>query len=437
MNLKIGSLFSGGLGGLEYGLEAAGLGHTIWQCEIDPEARRNLRRHWPGVPQYDDVRTLNGREVEPVDILCGGFPCVGTSSAGKGHGLDDPRSGLWREYARLIGEFRPRYVVIENTPLLPTRGLEQVLQDLANHGYDAFWFHLRASDVGAPHKRQRIFIVAWRRELADSRSVRLEGLEPNGPTPETVERSRRAEVVDAHGRGRDERARQGHLNGGRHRPSDPGSDTQLGLARGVDAERQGGAGDVAREAGRAQGEGLQHERGGDDAGDSGQDGREALDHAHGDGPQGQRLRGILDGVGSPYGDHAHGPSRSAAELEARLGEHVWPPGPDDRDGWREHLKRFPYRAPAALAPPAKPVSKRLARPMLNPVFVESLMGVPEDWTSGKRKDRLIHLGNGVVPHVARVVGEVVRQLDERLRPPRKVWGLGVGALPEIGFAEED
>jgi len=159
MSLTIGSLFSG-IGGLECGLERAGLGPVVWQCERDPFARSVLAHHWPAAHRFEDITTL---EAPPyVDVLCGGFPCQDISLAGKGAGIaDGTRSGLWSHYARLIRDVRPRYVVVENVAALLVRGLGRVLGDLAASGYDAEWDCIPASAVGAPHRRDRLFILAY------------------------------------------------------------------------------------------------------------------------------------------------------------------------------------------------------------------------------------------------------------------------------------
>lgn len=132
-------------------------------CEVDPFCRSILRRHWPGIPIYEDVRELRGADLPPVDVLCGGFPCqdVSLAAAGKRKGITGKRSGLWHEYARLIEEIRPGYVIIENVPGLLAAGVEAVLQDLAAVGYDAEWEVLPAAAVGAPHRRERVFLVAY------------------------------------------------------------------------------------------------------------------------------------------------------------------------------------------------------------------------------------------------------------------------------------
>lgn len=157
--LTVGSLFSG-IGGLELGLERAGM--TVrWQVERDTYAQRVLARHWPDVVRHDDVCTAGAHNLQPVDLICGGFPCQDISVAGKGAGLDGERSGLWREFARIVGEIRPRFVVVENVPALLGRGLGTVLGDLAALGFDADWDCLPASAVGAPHRRDRLWLVAY------------------------------------------------------------------------------------------------------------------------------------------------------------------------------------------------------------------------------------------------------------------------------------
>jgi DNA (cytosine-5)-methyltransferase 1 len=169
---RIGSLFSG-IGGLDLGLERAGVGRTVWQVEADPFCRGVLARHWPDAVRYNDVREVRGGAVEPVDLLCGGFPCQDVSNAGKRAGLDGERSGLWYEFDRLVGELRPRFVVIENVAALLGRGGPDVLRSLAARGYDAWWDCVPAAAVGAPHRRDRLFIVAWR--VGDAERERLEG----------------------------------------------------------------------------------------------------------------------------------------------------------------------------------------------------------------------------------------------------------------------
>ena len=159
--MTFGSLFAG-IGGMDLGLERASF-KCRWQVEIDDYARRVLAKHWPDVRRHDDVRTFppdDGTDWR-VDLIAGGFPCQDISSAGKRLGIEGPQSGLWSEYARVIGELRPRYALVENVSALLVRGMDRVLGDLAAVGYDAEWEVIPAAAVGAPHLRERMFIVAY------------------------------------------------------------------------------------------------------------------------------------------------------------------------------------------------------------------------------------------------------------------------------------
>lgn len=163
MKLRILDLFSG-IGGFSLGLERAGM-RTVAFCEIDKKAQKVLRKHWPDVPIYDNVQTLSAKGLADdgiaVDVICEGFPCQDISLAGKGAGLEGERSGLWWEFHRIIKEITPQWVIIENVSALRNRGLDQVLRSLSQIGYDAVWHCIPASAVGAPHRRDRIWIVAY------------------------------------------------------------------------------------------------------------------------------------------------------------------------------------------------------------------------------------------------------------------------------------
>ena len=157
MARTFGSLFAG-IGGLDLGLSRAG-----WECrfqvEIAPYCRAVLKKHWPDVPRFGDIKEVSGDELPRVDLLCGGFPCQPVSVAGRRGGTADDR-WLWPEFARLVGALRPRYVLVENTPGLLTLGMGEVLGDLSRLGYDAEWSLVSACAMGAPHTRERLFIVA-------------------------------------------------------------------------------------------------------------------------------------------------------------------------------------------------------------------------------------------------------------------------------------
>ena len=165
--MKVGSLFAG-IGGFDLGLERAGM-RVAWQCEIDPDARAILAKHWPKVPCYGDIRSIDWADVEPVDLICGGYPCQPFSHAGSRQGSDDPRH-LWPEVARCVRNLRPRWVLLENVAGHLSLGFGSVLGDLASLGYDAWWDCIPAASVGAPHLRDRVFVVAWNTRNADHES---------------------------------------------------------------------------------------------------------------------------------------------------------------------------------------------------------------------------------------------------------------------------
>ena len=205
--MTFGDLFCG-IGGFRLGLERAG--HECkWPCEIDEFCRKVYLKHWPDTdPFYRDIRTVV--DAPRVDMLYGGFPCQDLSLAGKRAGIEGERSGLWSEFARLIGEVRPRYALVENVPGLLTGGMERVLGDLAEIGYDAEWHCIPAAAVGAPHLRDRVWILATGivcqrpneerdrsgrsqeavgdsgASLADSESKRLQGREDCGNPGSTL-----------------------------------------------------------------------------------------------------------------------------------------------------------------------------------------------------------------------------------------------------------
>jgi DNA (cytosine-5)-methyltransferase 1 len=235
--LRIGSLFSG-IGGLELGLEWAGVGRTVWQVEQDPYCRAVLARHWPDAERHDDVRTASRATLAPVDVICGGFPCQDISGANAtGRGLDGERSGLWFEYLRVVDELRPRAVVVENVARLVRRGLDTVVGGLVDLGYAVEGTRLRAGDVGAPHRRERLFLVAWRVADADGQGQR----QPRGA------------VADLGGRTRDGGA--GVADGTRLGWAVAGGERDGGRVAAAVGGGSGGVGDPDRE-GRPAGGGL-------------------------------------------------------------------------------------------------------------------------------------------------------------------------------------
>jgi len=198
-----GSLFAG-IGGLDLGLELAGW-RCRWQVEVDLFCQRVLATHWPHVARYGDIRHFPLPDTERVDLICGGFPCQPVSIAGKRLAQADER-WLWPEFARLVRALRPRLVLVENVPGLLGRGIGDVLGDLAACGYDAEWDCIPASAVGAPHRRDRVWIVAYTDEQRlEERRIYDEG---RADISNAAGSSGCGEVADADKSGLEERQRQ-------------------------------------------------------------------------------------------------------------------------------------------------------------------------------------------------------------------------------------
>lgn len=193
MKLNVLDLFSG-IGGFSLGLERTGGFNAVAFCEIDKMAQRVLKKHWPDVPIHEDVSKLTRKDIDgPVDVICGGFPCQDLSTAGRGAGLAGDRSGLWWEYHRLIQEFQPQYAIIENVSALRSRGLDEVLRSLSEIGYDAEWYCIPAAAIGAPHRRDRVWIIAYPQRIGPQGQGRY--LESLHPTPDAFREA--SGIVDA------------------------------------------------------------------------------------------------------------------------------------------------------------------------------------------------------------------------------------------------
>jgi len=344
--LRVGSLFAG-IGGFELGFERAGGFRVIWQVERDPFCRAVLARHWPDAERYDDVRTVDAYALRPVDVLIGGFPCQDISYAGKGAGLDGERSGLWFEFARLIRELRPRFVAVENVPGLLTRGFGRVVGDLAEAGYDAEWACLRASDVGAPHKRERVFIIGIRRDVGDA------GAE---------ERQQWAGLRETAGQARD----------------------RLGRGRSCDAGGEGLAdGDGGRLVRR---------------GESEPDWQQGTSRREPDGCGAVRQQHDAEDVGesaSPRCEvHGHEHAGSLAAVAAlHRGPDQWPARPGElQHDWE------PPRVIRGRGRPQRRLGRETAR----------ISGGLDPHHN--RRDRLAALGNAVVPAVAEIVARRIKEL---------------------------
>jgi DNA (cytosine-5)-methyltransferase 1 len=165
--MKVGSLFSG-IGGFDLGLERAGM-EIVWQVENNPFCNKVLEKHWPNVKRYGDIKNVTN--PEPVDLICGGFPCQPYSCAGKRLGAEDDRA-LWPEMFRIIQEARPRWVIGENVAGFINMGLDQSISDLEREGYTVQTFIIPACAVNAPHKRDRVWIIANSKESERKQSSR-------------------------------------------------------------------------------------------------------------------------------------------------------------------------------------------------------------------------------------------------------------------------
>ena len=355
--MRIGSLFSG-IGGLEKGLEDAGVGHIVWQVERDPFCRQVLAKHWPDAVRHDDVRTVGAHNLEAVDVVCGGFPCQDISYAGKGAGLAGERSGLWYEFARIVGEMGPRYVVVENVAALLTRGIDAVLGTLADLGYNAEWSTLRASDVGAPHRRERVFLIAW---MADATEPRRSWGE-DARTGASNARTNGCGSVESERSGRD----MGHSH--RRRCEQRDADER---ADAVASAGHNGMGHHSR-GGRQAGEGLEV----------------------------RRAVGGCDGVGDAesqglQGRRQHGRGRAAI---TGLGQ-----GGRDVPSWHDATPVRGADGTVRLVP-----AEAAAQGPESPLWPVA-HGVPG------RVARLRAIGNAVVPQVAAVVGRRLLEIDAALR----------------------
>ena len=178
--ITVGSLFTG-IGGLDLGLERAGM-QIVWQSEIDPYACRVLAARYPYIPNLGDITAIDWSTVERPNLICGGFPCQDISIAGVGAGLEGEHSGLWTHFATAVRQLRPQYVVVENSPALPVRGLGDVLADLAGCGYDAEWDCIPAASIGAPHLRARTWLVAY--PSRDRDTLETEAVRAGWPSPQ-------------------------------------------------------------------------------------------------------------------------------------------------------------------------------------------------------------------------------------------------------------
>jgi len=450
----IGSLCSG-YGGLDLGVLSVFGGTPAWHAEITPAAVSILEQHWPHVANLGDITAVDWHSVPAVCVMTAGFPCQDLSVAGLRAGLvEGTRSGLWHTIARAVEIIRPCLVVIENVrgilsagadgapadgelepcpwcmgdaggvPVL--RAIGRVLGDLAAIGYDARWTCVRASDVGAPHQRQRIFLLAWPARPADTEGSRLAGAGSGARGP-AVHRHHLAEDTDQQLGDQRRQPAPGQASPGRPRPESRGRGRAPAARTAPDDASRDGAGRVragtepaADRAAAGGGLRAAEPAVADATGQRRNEGR----------PQSARLEGRPDaalgggtaaadpaGLGQRDSRTASGPGLSSAAVAggpSPVGDGAGRQrgaGPLGQNRWG------PY-APAiarweARTRPAPPPTD--ARGRLTPAFVEWVMGLEAGWVTAvpglSRPAQLTALGNGVVPQQA---AHALRQLTAGL-----------------------
>ncbi|MFI9811572.1 DNA cytosine methyltransferase [Saccharothrix variisporea] len=409
----IGSLCTG-YGGLDLGVLAAlGGGRIAWVSDNDPHIAQLLAACMPDVPNLGDLRHVDWRAVEPVDVLVAGFPCQDISAAGKRAGIEKgTRSGLWTDIVAGLRLLRPTLVVLENVAALRWRngGLHRVLGDLAQAGYDALWRSVRASDIGAAHRRERVFLLAWRRALRtlaaaahpDGQLLRAHPRPLPHPAPQRIRRTTTPDQRPRGAGGND--SPPAHPTSLRHRISRPQSRTGLppaAVATGAPARDAANVAAHPTRDGRHQGmPRATREQGRPDA---------PLGHhptPHSDRRPSGRYH--LVAVPGPTGDstasHTTGPASETVDWGV----------------YETAVRRWEAVLGRPAPHPTQPGSH--GRPVLAPTFVEHLMGLPSGWVTDlplPRTAQLRALGNGVVPQqAAHAVSLLLDDLDELLKSHR-------------------
>lgn len=395
--VRIGSLCTGAAG-LDMAVEAVFDAVTVWQSELDPAASRVLAYRCPAVPNLGDLTTVDWAAVPPIDILSAGYPCQPDSLAGKGLSEDDHR-WIWPDIARAVSVLRPRLIVLENVAGHFVRGFRTVLGSLTELGYDTQWTLVRASDVGAPHRRERLFVVAT--DTRDERHERAGGARvgrsgsPNGRQP--------AAQSDGFTGGASEGQRRG-----------PGEATGAGPA-GFDSGRGLFSADPDSDAIRNQPVSFTRRSGTPVAGRSDATAANSARDGRDEGrPESAGLVGGPDAAlsGAAPTDADVWRREIGAELDRDTA-----PDTADRDTRRGHADGHPRTNWGAYETAIRRWERTLGRPApapterntrggqrLSPAFVEWLMGWPAGWVTDvpnvSRNDQLKICGNGVVPQQA-------------------------------------
>lgn len=353
--LYVLDIFSG-IGGFSIGLEKAGM-KTVAFCDNEPFCRKVLSHHWHDVPVFEDVHELGAEalskhNITHIDLIAGGFPCQDISCAGKQIGIEGKRSGLWKEFARLINELRPKYALIENVANLRARGLVTVLQDLWQIGYDAEWHCIPASAIGAPHRRDRIWIVAYpnckskhglpirtQKKISNIGDRHQDSLISNTDSSRCIgDKSKKARTNDTQGR---QKCPKNAI--------------------------------TSRDVNAAEGLSLYEGRPGKTENKTAIPEKTAI-------------------IANAYraGLQGHGKAESVSQICTQ-----------------EQVSLF-RSTRGAEQWAVEPNIARLKDERLNPDWVEWLMGFPIQWTQGgSRRQRLIALGNAIVPQMAELLGQAI------------------------------
>jgi DNA (cytosine-5)-methyltransferase 1 len=388
--LTVGSLFTG-CGGLDLGFEQAGY-DVKWMCEIDKWCNRVLGNRFPEKPNHNDVNNLF--EAEPVDVLIGGFPCQPVSGAGRKDGIDDPR-WLWPAFHRAICYLRPGYVVVENVPGLFNRGFGDVLGALAVSGYNAEWFSLQSSDIGAPHRRKRVFILAtdtsgFRRREISSKAFGDEGTigwAEDDYFPYSSGESKLQAAIDA------------DTFGGRFKKYQQGWKLQLLGENGEEFTDPNGVRleRVAEKYGEDGGLEIQRR--------DNPDGRDSItSNANSKGREGEEYSERRQLSTGGNGETIANSDTQYVNGGMEGGERGWSESSDGYFGDYEAAVRL-WETLFRPAPNPKDEKDRISVE-----FVEWMLGFPNDWTEGvSRTQRLKMLGNSVQVQCAEVVANVLKE----------------------------
>lgn len=411
--LTFGSLCTG-YGGLDLGVTTAlGGGRLLWVADPDPHVSKVLAARLPGVPNLGDITTIDWQQVDPVDVLTAGFPCQDISAAGRRAGIrKGTRSGIWHQVVAAVRHLRPALLVVENVAALRWRqgGLDVVLGDLAEVGYDAQWTSVRASDIGAPHRRERVFLLAYPAGTTVSASpARKEGDRDGSPTEPEAVRARQV-APDTSSTGRHARGMLAGVASGRGTPGEPhrhGDDLPADTGE-QQPQRWRGPRQVAAAASASPCARHQRQRNGDAPVDRGKAAADTTSERHGHSRQESRGRFPTPLV--PGGSPAV--PRAARTVGARqtssATEHVnWGP-------YTPAIRRWELTCGIAAPHPTEPGAR--GRPRLSPLFVEWLMGLDPGWVTAveiPRAAQLRALGNGVVPQQAEFAVRLM--LDDLLR----------------------